>query len=493
MNRRTLLSGAACAAVLGLAARPIVPARAATSRVLTIDSRSIEVGGRSAKVYGLVGPDGKPGLTFNAGDQFDVLLDNRLAEETMIHWHGLTPPNQFDGVPDMPMPLLKAGEQRSYSFPVGAGGTNWMHAHTLQEQALLAAPLIVRRPGEQSADEQEVVVLLHDFSFTPAAELLAKLKSGSGGQGGMMQGMMNHGGGMMSGGSGNMMQGMMNGMMQGSQNGMMMPGGMAGMDVNDIAYDAFLANDRTLDDPEVVGVEKGGLVRLRIINGATATGFTIDLGGLSGELVAVDGQPVIPKTIGHFPLTMGQRVDIRVAIPKEGGAFPILALREGAPERTGILLATSGAAVAKLASVADQAGPGLDLTLEAQLQAVTPLAARSADKSFMVHLMGNMQGYQWGIMGEAITVAKGDRVEIEMMNMSMMSHPMHLHGHHFQVVSINGQPFAGAMRDTVLVPPMQSVRFAFDANNPAPAWAFHCHNLYHMASGMMSAVSYEGA
>jgi len=368
-----------------------------------------------------------------------------------------------------------------------------MHAHTLQEQALLAAPLIVRRPGEQSADEQEVVVLLHDFSFTPAAELLAKLKSGSGGQGGMMQGMMNHGGGLMSGGSGNMMQGMMNGMMQGSQNGMMMPGGMAGMDLNDIAYDAFLANDRTLDDPEVVGVEKGGRVRLRIINGATATGFTIDLGGLSGELAAVDGQPVIPKAIRQFPLTMGQRVDIRVAIPKEGGAFPILALREAAPERTGIILATAGAAIAKLASVADQAGPGLDLAREAQLQAVAPLAARPADKSFMVHLMGNMQGYQWGIMGEAITVAKGDRVEIEMMNMSMMSHPMHLHGHHFQVVSINGQPFAGAVRDTVLVPPMQSVRFAFDANNPAPEWAFHCHNLYHMASGMMSSVGYEGA
>ena len=56
-----------------------------------------------------------------------------------------------------------------------------MHAHTLQEQALLAAPLIVRRAEEQSADEQEVVVLLHDFSFTPAAELLAKLKGGSAG------------------------------------------------------------------------------------------------------------------------------------------------------------------------------------------------------------------------------------------------------------------------------------------------------------------------
>ena len=93
--------------------------------------------------------------------------------------------------------------------------------------------------------------------------------------------------------------------------------------------------------------------------------------------------------------------------------------------------------------------------------------------------------------GEPIKVRKGERVEIEMMNMSMMAHPMHLHGHHFQVTGIDGTPFNGAVRDTVLVPPMQSVRFAFDANNPAEAWAFHCHHLYHMASGMMSAVSYE--
>ncbi len=68
----------------------------------------------------------------------------------MIHWHGLTPPSEFDGVPDLPMPLLAAGEQRGYRFPIGPGGTHWMHAHTLQEQAMLAAPLIVRRAVEQS-------------------------------------------------------------------------------------------------------------------------------------------------------------------------------------------------------------------------------------------------------------------------------------------------------------------------------------------------------
>jgi FtsP/CotA-like multicopper oxidase with cupredoxin domain len=92
-----------------------------------------------------------------------------------------------------------------------------------------------------------------------------------------------------------------------------------------------------------------------------------------------------------------------------------------------------------------------------------------------------------------LTVAEGDRVLVEMRNMSMMTHPMHLHGHHFQIVAVNQQSFAGAVRDTVIVPHMTSVTFAFDAINPGKAWAFHCHHLYHMASGMMAAIGYEGA
>jgi FtsP/CotA-like multicopper oxidase with cupredoxin domain len=68
--------------------------------------------------------------------------------------------------------------------------------------------------------------------------------------------------------------------------------------------------------------------------------------------------------------------------------------------------------------------------------------------------------------------------------MSMMAHPMHLHGHDFQVVAINGRRFSGALRDTVLVPPMQTLTIAFDAGKPGH-WPFHCHHLYHMVSGMM--------
>jgi FtsP/CotA-like multicopper oxidase with cupredoxin domain len=78
-----------------------------------------------------------------------------------------------------------------------------------------------------------------------------------------------------------------------------------------------------------------------------------------------------------------------------------------------------------------------------------------------------------------------------MHNLSMMTHPMHLHGHHFQVVGIDGKPLQGAVRDTVAVPPMASVTIAFDAANLG-MWAFHCHHLYHMATGMMAFVAYEG-
>jgi FtsP/CotA-like multicopper oxidase with cupredoxin domain len=445
-------------------------AAADTSLKLAAVSRTIDVNGRAAKVFGLTSPDGKAGLNLNADEMVQLDLTNSLDEETMIHWHGLMPQWNYDGVPEMPMPLLKAGEVRRYELPSGKPGTHWMHAHTLQEQNLLAAPLIVRGKDDLARDEQDVVVLLHDFSFTPAADLLDKLKSGSG------MGMM------------------MKGMDHSKMSGMNMAGGMMGMDLNDIEYDAYLANDRTLNDPEVVKVEKGGRIRLRFINGATSTAFTIDTGTLESEVIAVDGQDIVPLKARLFPLAMGQRVDLRLAIPKDGGAFPILAIREGDIHRTGIILASRGAKVGKIAETGKTKGPVLSLSTEMSLRAAIPLADKKPDKMFTVDLIGNMQDYSWGMQSKAdLIVAKGDRVAVEMRNMSIMTHPMHLHGHHFQVVAINGQPFVGALRDTVIVPHMSSVTFAFDAVNAGKAWAFHCHHLYHMATGMMASIGYDGA
>jgi FtsP/CotA-like multicopper oxidase with cupredoxin domain len=189
---------------------------------------------------------------------------------------------------------------------------------------------------------------------------------------------------------------------------------------------------------------------------------------------------------------MAQRLDIRLAIPGEGGAFPILALREGACERAGIVLASANAKVAKLAATGASKGPVVMLDPEARLKAARPLVVKSADRVRDVILTGDMASYRWAVQnGDIHSIKAGERVEITMHNLSMMTHPMHLHGHHFQVVGINGKPVQGAVRDTVVVTPMASVTIAFDAANPG-VWAFRCHHLYHMASGMMAFVACEG-
>ncbi|MGR6466242.1 multicopper oxidase family protein [Rhizobium sp. PAMB 3182] len=459
------------------------PASATRQRLL-IGSRTLEVNGRAAKVFSLVGANRKPGLVINREDGFDVDLESGIDEQTLIHWHGLTPPWQQDGVPGNPAAMLEPGETRHYAFALASGGTHWMHAHTLQEQNLLAAPLIVHTAEDRSADEQEVVILLHDFSFTPAEELLARLSGGD----------SDHGGGMSMGGMamGGMDHSQMGHSMGGGMSGMSGMPGMAMMDFNDIEYDAYLANDRTLDDPEVVRVDKGGHVRLRIINAAASTAFTLSTGPLAGTVIAVDGQPVEPVEDRAFPISMGQRIDIRLQIPADGGAFPIIAQREGARERTGIVLASANATIGKTPPLADEAGPAVGLSLETRLRASRPLAGNAGARQFNLDLTGSMMnGYRWGIEGDPMKVRRGERIEIGLRNMTMMAHPIHLHGHHFQVIELDGTPLSGALRDTLTMPPMVTAKIAFDTDN-AGVWPLHCHHLYHMVNGMMTYVHYEG-
>ena len=116
----------------------------------------------------------------------------------------------------------------------------------------------------------------------------------------------------------------------------MMSGSMSHMqmDLNDVRYDAFLANDRTLADPEIVRVERGGRVRLRIINGASSSQFWIDLGELVGHMVATDGHAVHPVAGRRFPLAMAQRLDILIDLPGVGASrfWPGWKARIGKPE-----------------------------------------------------------------------------------------------------------------------------------------------------------------
>ncbi len=471
------------AAGLGLLAS-VPMARAQANQRLTATTRILDVNGKPAKVFGLVGPNGQPGLTLAPGEKFAVMLDNQAGTDTIVHWHGQLPDWKQDGFPWPQTPPIAAGMTKSYDFaPIP--GTFWMHSHQgMQEQQLMAAPLVVHDAASQSADMQEVVVLLHDFSFKSPDELMQGLTSKS----------STMGGGSMGGMSG--MSGMSGMNMAATNSSAMGSMPMGSADLNDIDFDAYLANDRTLSDPLVVRAVAGQPIRLRVINGAASTNFWLDLGQLSGQVVAVDGHDVSPVAGSRFPMAMAQRLDIVIRLPASG-AYPVFAQVEGKTDRTGIILATRGADIPKLSATAAAMVPAVDLSLEAKLSAATSLAARPADLMLPMKLGGDMSPYKWSLNDRSwpndnpAIIKTGQRILVDMTNNTMMSHPMHLHGHAFQVVAINNTTINGAVRDTVLVPPMGRVLIAFDANN-AGRWALHCHNMYHMAAGMMTEIRYAG-
>jgi FtsP/CotA-like multicopper oxidase with cupredoxin domain len=457
LSRRSFLQGLCALPFRAGLARAQMPAE------LSVASRIIEVNGRAAKVFDIVNSRGGRGLSLMLGERFQVRVKNGLADETLLHWHGLNPPSAQDGVPMLSQAPLKPGESFDYDFVNTRSGTHWMHSHLgLQEQQFLAAPLIVRETAEPLFDEQEHVVMLHDFSFRDPQEIMAELKGG--------------------GHAGHSVAGMK----------MAMPGML-----NDITYDAYLANDRTLADPEVVRMGQGTQIRLRIINGAAATNMWIDLGALAGELIAVDGNAIYPIKGSLFPLAIAQRADIRVKLPDARGAWPILFRAEGIVARTGIYLATQGAGIARLESEGDVV-PEVDLVQESKLRSVAVLPPEPVTRTEILALTGGGSDYLWGLNGKSsmhdtvFTVREGERIEVIMQNQTGMAHPMHLHGHYFKVVAINNMAIVGALRDTVLVPPSTSVTIRFAADNPGN-WAFHCHHLYHMNAGMMGAIRYSNA
>jgi len=491
-RRAFLLSALAASATVSTGARSQGPpadtgGQSDTPTVLRLERRTIEVNRKPTSVFGIRQPDGTFGLRTEVGRRFRVRVENRIDKPSLIHWHGLTPPWRQDGVPGVSGPPIPAGEDADYDFPLHFGGTFWMHSHQgLQEQLMMAAPLIVRDQRDQPG-QQEIVLMLADFSFTPPEQIFAELRRGkvaSASQTSRRIVVATNSKRTSRAGDGK------------ASSMRPMSGGAAKPDLNDVKYDAFLANDRTLDDPEVIKVEPGGRVLLRVINSSAISAFHVDLGRLKGRLIAVDGFRIEPVVARRFPLAVAQRLDIQLDMPRTPATSPVLAVLEGERKQTGIILRAGDAPVARIPSEADRASSALTLDLEGRLRAAEPLTRRTADRVHTLNLTGEMAGYVWSINNVVwskntppLPIANGERVELILVNQTMMPHPMHLHGHEFQVVEIDGIRFAGAVRDTVLVPPGRRVVIAFDANNPG-LWAFHCHLLYHLEAGMFTTLRY---
>jgi FtsP/CotA-like multicopper oxidase with cupredoxin domain len=474
LTRRSLLGGAlgagsvAVLSACGLGREPVsarVPVVPPSSRPTTGAVRSysltsapaqVDLGGTvvSTWAYGSTIPGTV--LRATAGDRVQVAFTNELPVPSSVHWHGLAIPNSMDGVPGVTTPEVAPGGTFAFDFVVPDPGTHWFHPHTgLQLDRGLYAPFVIDDPDEPGAYDHEWVIVLDDWTdgVGPSPEeILADLQDDRG-------------------------HSMMGGMMGGAADG-------------DVAYPFFLINGRTGNDPDAMAARPGQKVRLRIINAGADTVFTVAIADHDLTVTHSDGFAVQPVTAQALRIGMGERYDVIVTLGD--GVFPLVAEPVGKAGLARALIRTGGGPVPEGDHRPAELGtPPLRVDdLAAAGSAVLP--ARDPDSVQDLVLSGGMGAYVWTINGRTydqtvpLTIREGQAGRLRITNHSMMSHPVHLHGHSFQVGSAGG---SGPRKDTVLVPPMARVDVDFAASNPGN-WMIHCHNAYHAEAGMMTRLEY---
>jgi FtsP/CotA-like multicopper oxidase with cupredoxin domain len=269
--------------------------------------------------------------------------------------------------------------------------------------------------------------------------------------------------------------------------------GPLGEDTGDIRYPLYLANGRQARSPATLTARPGDRVRLRIVNAGADTAFRLALGGHRLTVTHADGFPVLPVTGDALLVGMGERYDLIVQV--EDGAFPLVAVAEGkAAQALAVVRTSQGSAPRANARPKELRGRLLTVG-DLQAAAGADLGRAAPQRTHRLVLDGSMEPYRWTINGRTmhksapLQVREGERVRLVFENRSTMFHPMHLHGHTFQVRQAHTRA-PGPRKDTVIVRPKERVTVDFDAANPG-RWMLHCHNAYHAAGGMMTELSYE--
>jgi FtsP/CotA-like multicopper oxidase with cupredoxin domain len=267
-------------------------------------------------------------------------------------------------------------------------------------------------------------------------------------------------------------------------------GGMGSSDSGDVAYPLYLINGRPPNDPNVLRSLPGLRVRLRIINAAADTVFDVALGGHQLQISRTDGYPVTPVITSALRIGMGERYDAVVTL--KDGVFPLVAEAVGKNALARALVRT-GSGRAPAASLRPAELDATPLTVsQLQTRPGGALPRRTPDSVQNLVLGGSMTGYTWTINGRThehtrpLTVHQGQLTRLRIRNATMMTHPVHVHGHTFQLGSAGG---IGPRKDTVLLPAMGAIDVDLLADNPG-RWMVHCHNAYHAEAGMMTRLDY---
>jgi len=484
---------------------------------LAITRLGVEFSGNSAVGRSINGMIPGPLLRLREGEEAILRVRNDLDEATSLHWHGLLVPSDMDGVPGFSYDGIDPGETFTYRFRVRQSGTYWYHSHSGgQEQQGVYAPIIIDPAGEDPVQvDREHVIVLSDWTDEDPMEVLRNLK-GNGAY-------YNYGKRTLP----QLLKGLFDDPGATVRDRAMW--GRMRMDPTDIAdvtgatY-TYLLNGKNADENWTGLFGAGDRVRLRIINAAAMTYFDLNIPGLVMTVVQADGQDVEPVAVEELRIAVAETYDV-VVEPEAGEVYTIFAqsmdrsgyargtlaesegLEASIPEMSARPLRTMQMEGMDMPTDTSAAMPGMDMPgmdpaammngsvvhpkLEySHLRALSPnVDTREPERDVVIRLTGDMERYFWTLNdkklsdSDAIQLRVGERVRFQFENETMMEHPMHLHGVFMELQ--NGQGAAQAPRKhTISVPPFETVEAHLTFDEPG-SWAFHCHLLFHMMTGML--------
>jgi FtsP/CotA-like multicopper oxidase with cupredoxin domain len=383
-----------------------------------------------------------PELRVRQGEPVRITVRNKLDEYTTVHWHGIRLPNAMDGVSGLPQEPIRPGESFVYKFTPPDAGTFWYHPHadTLQQLGRGLAGALIVEELEPVAVDRDLLWFIEDWRLDDEGRI--------------------------AGGFGNRME-----------------AGMSGRIGNTVTI-----NGRV---PHSVPVKAGERVRLRLVNSALARIVGLRFEGHNPFVVAHDGQPCQPHSPegGRVVLGPAMRADLILDMTGKPGQsyrvidsyyedlaykFVDLAYDPGEPARK-----PSPDPPPKLPQ---NPLPEPDLAA-AERHEIVPTRrddGRHGDDGPRRRDLGHERHVDDRRAPAEHATALYDE--------TAWWHPMHLHGHSFQVISRNGKPNPiREFRDTVLLPARETAEIAFVADHLGD-WMFHCHVTDHQEAGMMTII-----
>ncbi|WP_324655753.1 multicopper oxidase family protein [Bacillus cereus] len=444
-----------------------------------------------------------PEIRVKKGEKVKVTLKNELSAPVSIHWHGYPVPNNMDGIPGVTQDAVEPGKSFTYEFEANVPGTYWYHSHQDSVNQLdrgLYGALIVEDTKEKY--DKDYTLMLDEW-VTDKKEMNKQLKEMTKGQ------------------IGNKSKGNENEEKNDDKNGMAHSGmdmgsdqkdsgNMAGMDHGNMKmeghdmsmYDLFTINGKSGDLVVPLKVNKGDKVRLRLVN-AGYLSHDIHVHGHDIKVIATDGQPINdPKVIKDkvISIASGERYDIEFTANKTGKWYVEDHSKNKGAKGMKAVIEYDGSKEMKDKTDEKEKLPKVDIMKYGTKKLGSFTLNQEYTATYNMDLNTQMNGNEmvYTINGKVfpdidpIQVKKGDLVKVRLVNRSKMDdHPMHLHGHFFQVLSKDGKPIEGSpiVKDTLNLKPGEEYEVAFVADNPGD-WMFHCHDLHHASAGMVTEVKY---